>query len=172
MVATQTTPRPATPLAAQHTRGRVAHVGRLAFGVIFAGGAAIHVAILVTGTETYRHFADPAFIPFVKQAWLSVFMAHAALLGLLLAAFELTVGLLILAGGRKTTLGLLAALVFHLGLMLFGWGFWFWSLPMVAMMVPLLRYDFGNLWGPRRRTPQGPTGAEAACSNQQTARRS
>jgi hypothetical protein len=30
--------------------------------------------------------SDTAFIPFVKQAWLSVFMPHAALLGLLLAA--------------------------------------------------------------------------------------
>jgi uncharacterized membrane protein YphA (DoxX/SURF4 family) len=98
----------------------------------------------VTGTETYRQFADTAFLPFVKQAWLSVFMPHAALLGLLLAAFELTAGLLILAGGRKTTLGLLGALAFHLGLMLFGWGFWFWSAPMLAVLVALLHYDFGK----------------------------
>jgi hypothetical protein len=153
MVATQTTPRLATVLATRHSPGTMTRVCRLAFAVMFTGGAAIHVAIVVTGTETYRHVADTAFIPFVKQAWLSVFMPHAALFGLLLAAFELVVGLLILAGGRNTTLGLLAALVFHLGLMLFGWGLWFWSLPMVAMLVPLLRDDFGNLWGPRRRTP-------------------
>jgi hypothetical protein len=110
----------------------------------------LHVAIVVTGTETYRHFADTAFILFVKQAWLSVFMPHAALLGLLLAAFELAVGLLILAGARKTVLGLVAAVAFHLGLMLFGWGFWFWSIPMLAMLVALLRYDFDNALGPRR----------------------
>ena len=114
MVATLTTPRPATALVSQHLPRRVARVGRLAFGVMFAGGAAVHVAIVVTGTETYRHFADTAFIPFVKQAWVSVFMPHAALLGLLLAAFELAVGLLILAGGPKTRLGLLAAVAFHL----------------------------------------------------------
>ena len=115
MVTTQTTSRPAATLTPPHRPGRVARVGRLAFGVMFTGGAAIHVAIVVTGTETYRHFADTAFIPFVKQAWLSVFMPHAALLGLLLAAFELAVGLLILAGGPKTRLGLLAAIAFHLG---------------------------------------------------------
>ena len=40
--------------------GRMARVGRLAFGVMFTGGAAIHVAIVITGTETYRHFADTA----------------------------------------------------------------------------------------------------------------
>jgi hypothetical protein len=155
MVATQTTPRPATALASQRMPGRVASVGRLAFGVMFAGGSAIHVAIVVTGTETYRHFADTSFIPFVKQAWLSVFMPHAALFGLLLAAFELAVGLLILAGGRKTTLGLVAALAFHLGLMLFGWGFWFWSVPMLAMLVALLRYDFSNAMRPRHNQRTG-----------------
>lgn len=155
MVTTQTTPRPATALGTQHQPGGLAGVGRRAFGVMFAGGAAVHVAIVVTGTETYRHFADTAFIPFVKQAWLSVFMPHAALFGLLLAAFELTVALLILAGGQKTALGLLAALAFHLALMLFGWGFWFWSIPMLAMLVPLLRYDFGSTIGPRRFTLRG-----------------
>jgi hypothetical protein len=100
-VTTQTPPRPAATLAPQHRPGRMARVGRLAFGVMFTGGAAIHVAIVVTGTETYQHFADTAFLPFVKPGWLSVFMPHAALLGLLLAAFELAVGLLILAGGPE-----------------------------------------------------------------------
>jgi hypothetical protein len=151
----QTTPRPVTDLARRHLPGRVARGGRLAFGVLFAGGAAVHVAIVVTGTETYRRFADTAFIPFVKQTWQSTFMPNAAVFGLLLATFELTVGLLILAGGRQTTLGLLAAIAFHLGLMLFGWGFWFWSIPMLAMLVALLRYDFGNAIGPRRRMSPG-----------------
>ena len=146
MVTTPTTSRPAAALAPPHRPGRVA---RLAFGAMFTGGAAIHVVIVLTGTETYRHFADTAFIPFVKQGWLSVFMPHAALLGLLLAAFELAVGLLILAGGPKTRLGLLAAIVFHLGLMLFGWGFWLWSVPMLAMLVAMLRFDFGNALGSR-----------------------
>jgi hypothetical protein len=155
IVTTLTTSRPGATLAPPHGPGRVARVGRLAFGVMFTGGAAIHVAIVVTGTESYRHFADTAFIPLVKQVWLSVFMAHAALLGLLLAAFELAVGLLILAGARKTVLGLVAAIAFHLGLMLFGWGFWFWSIPMLAMLVALLRYDFGNALGPRHNQRMG-----------------
>ena len=150
MVTTQTTSRPAATLASPHRPGRVTRVGHLVFGAMFTGGAAIHVTIVLTGTEAYRHFADTAFIPFVKQAWLSVFLPHAALLGLLLAAFELAVGLLILAGARGTVLGLVAAIAFHLGLMLFGWGFWFWSVPMLAMLVALLRYDLDNAMRPRR----------------------
>ena len=105
MVATQTTPRLATVLATRHSPGTMTRVCRLAFAVMFTGGAAIHVAIVVTGTETYRHVADTAFIPFVKQAWLSVFMPHAALFGLLLAAFELIVGLLISPADATPPLG-------------------------------------------------------------------
>jgi hypothetical protein len=33
--------------------------------------------------------------------------------------------------------------------MLFGWGFWLWSIPMLAMLVALLRFDFGNALGSR-----------------------
>ena len=87
----QTLTRPGTTMA-RRTPGRAASLGRLGFGLLFAAGAAVHVAIVMTGTETYRHFTNTAFIPLVKQAWLTVFMPHAALLGLLLAGFELTVG--------------------------------------------------------------------------------
>jgi hypothetical protein len=74
MVATLTTPRPATALA-PHRPGRMARVGRLAFGVMFAGGAAVHDAIVITGTETYRHFADR--IHPVRQAGMAV-VVHAS----------------------------------------------------------------------------------------------
>jgi hypothetical protein len=50
----QTPPRPGTTMA-RRTPGRAASVGRLAFGFLFAGGSAVHVAIVVTGTGTYRH---------------------------------------------------------------------------------------------------------------------
>jgi hypothetical protein len=65
-------------------------------------------------------------------------------------AFELAVGMLILASTCNTTIGLVAAIAFHLGLMLFGWGFWLWSVPMLALLVALLRFDFSNALGPRR----------------------
>jgi hypothetical protein len=40
-------------------------------------------------------------------------------------------------------------------LMLFGWGFWVWSVPMLAMLITLPGYDFGNAMGQRRRAPRG-----------------
>ena len=39
--------------------------------------------------------------------------------------------------------------------MLFGGGFRFWSVPMLALLVTLLRYDFGNAIRPQRSTLQG-----------------
>ena len=38
--------------------------------------------------------------------------------------------------------------------MLFG-GPWFWSVPMLALLVTQLRYDFDNALRPRRFTLQG-----------------
>jgi hypothetical protein len=32
-------------------------------------------------------------------------------------------------------------IVFHLALMLFGWGFWLWSAPALALIVPLALAD-------------------------------
>ena len=39
--------------------------------------------------------------------------------------------------------------------MLFGWGFWFWSVPMLALLVALLRYDFSNAMRPRHNQRTG-----------------
>ena len=78
----------------------MARVGRLAFGAMFTGGAAIHVAIVITGTDTTGTSPTPRS-PARHAGVAVVFMPHAALLGLLLVAFELAVGLLILAGGQR-----------------------------------------------------------------------
>jgi hypothetical protein len=53
---------------------------------------------------------------------------------------------------------------FHLGLMLFGWGFWFWSVPMLALLVTQLRYDFANAMRPRGFNFRAVTGPEGDCS--------
>jgi hypothetical protein len=59
------------------------------------------------------------------------------------AAGELAIGVAILIGGRWTLLGLIGAIGFHGALMLFGFGFWMWSLPMLALLVALARRSGG-----------------------------
>ena len=103
-------------------------------GLLFLWTSGVHVGIVVADTEFYRAFADGA-LPVVREAWSSVFMASPALWGLSVALGELLIGLATLRGGHWTLLGLSGAIGFHLCLMLFGWGFWLWSLPMLTVLA-------------------------------------
>jgi hypothetical protein len=74
-------------------------------------------------------------------------MAHPAVYGLLLAAGETSLGILLLVGGRFATVGWAGVIVFHVLLMLFGYGTWLWCLPALAVLVHLARRDTSTLWG-------------------------
>lgn len=60
-------------------------------------------------------------------------MATPTAWGLAVAAGELAIGAAILAAGRWTRLGLLGAIAFHVALLLFGWGAWAYSVPMLVL---------------------------------------
>jgi len=70
-----------------------------------------------------------------------VFEPHHVLWIGLLVVFEAAVGALAVAGGRRTQLAYMAAIVFHVALLSFGWGFYVWSLPMIAALTTLLRAE-------------------------------
>jgi len=106
---------------------------------LFTGG--IHVGIVAADPQFYRHFADGALAGVIRSGWRDVFMAHPAGWGLLLAAGELALGLLLLRGGRWARLGWAGVIGFHLALMSFGWGFWLWSVPALALLVPAAGRD-------------------------------
>jgi hypothetical protein len=120
------------PLPQGHGRGR--RIGRLLFGLMFILGAMTHVILILSGAS-YSGFADGSSIPFVREKWDSLFVTHVPIFASLLAAFELTVGFLILAGGARTRMGLIAAIGFTGALVLFGWGFLIWSLPVGSLLV-------------------------------------
>ena len=52
---------------------------------------------------------------------------------------------------RARRLGYLAVVVFHLALMLFGWGFWLWCLPALGIALPATRNAFRGDRQARRR---------------------
>lgn len=114
-------------------------------GGFFLAMGGIHVGIVAADPETYRHFADSALLGFVRTGWAEVFMAHPALWGLLLAVGELTLGVLLLLGGTTARWGWVAILVFQVLLMLFGWGFWLWSVPALAVLQLGARRDWSAL---------------------------
>lgn len=106
---------------------------------LFTGG--VHVGIVAADPQFYAAFADEALLPFVTEAWHQIFMANPAGWGLALSVGEATLGVLLLRGGTAAKVGWLGVIAFHLGLMLFGWGFWLWSVPFLAIVLPAALKD-------------------------------
>jgi len=119
-------------------RQRALRIGRYALGALFLGaGAAVNAVFLLTGTD-YAAFADASYLPFVRTTWRSVVAPNQVLFIGLLVVFEAVAGILVLTGGRRAELGMVAMLGFHVALLSFGWGFYAWSLPMLAAVSLLL----------------------------------
>jgi hypothetical protein len=117
------------------------YVGRVAVGTLFlAGGAFFNTLFLATGGD-YSDFADASYLPFVTDTWRSVVAPHQPIFILLLIAFEVATGVLVLSGGRRTQLALVAAIGFHIGLMFFGWLYYPFSIAMIIAFVLLLRAE-------------------------------
>ena len=110
-------------------------------GGFFVWTSGIHVGIVAAGPDFNRGFADGAVVPGVRTAWHEVFMAAPVAWGLTLAAGELLLGLLLLRGGPAARVGWGGVIVFHLMLVLFGWGFLLWSGPALAFLVPAALRD-------------------------------
>ncbi len=112
---------------------------RWGFVALFASGAGIHTVLALTTPRSYDGFADAALFTWTTEAWRNIFMAHPSLWALLLAGGELAIAVLLIKTRR---LGYVAVIVFHLALMLFGWGFWLWCVPVLAFAIPAARHAF------------------------------
>jgi hypothetical protein len=117
------------------------YVGRVAVGVLMLLGGALFNAVNLARGGDYAGFADQAHFSWVTSAWHAVVAPNQILFIGLLVVFEAVVGVLILSGGRRTQLGLLGAIGFHLALWLFGWGVTVYSLIMLPTLVLLLRAE-------------------------------
>jgi hypothetical protein len=120
---------------------RAMYVGRVAVATLFiAGGALFNTLTLATGGD-YSDFADGSYLPFVKHTWHSVVAPNQYIFIPLLIAFELAAGVLMLTGGRRTQLALVAAIGFHIGLMFFGWQYYPFSIAMIIAFALLLHAE-------------------------------
>jgi hypothetical protein len=125
---------------AEHS-ARARRVGRMAFAALYIGaGALVNAYYLLSGSD-YADFADTAHFAFVRDTWASLVVPHHTLFIGLLVAFELTVGLLALSGGRRVQVALAAAMAMHIALPVFGWIFTVWSLVMLPAFALLLRAE-------------------------------
>jgi hypothetical protein len=121
---------------------RARRIGRITSGLLMLlGGAAVNAISLGVGVD-YADFADDAKFGWVTDAWRAVVPAHDVLLIGLLVAFEATVGVMILFGGRLAQVGLVGAIAFHVCLALFfSWFFTVYGLAMLLPLVMLLRAE-------------------------------
>jgi hypothetical protein len=127
----------------------------------FVGGfylvmGGINAGIVAADPQTYEGFADDSFWPFVTNTWHDVVMAQPRFWFLLLAAGEVLLGALLLRGGPAAKVGWLGVLAFHVLLLPFGFWVWLWSLPVLAVLVPVARRDWPTLGGPRLSPPIHP----------------
>lgn len=116
-------------------------LGRSLVGGLFLVMGGVHLGIVSVDPQTYDPFADHPLFPFVHDGWQSIVMAHPAFWGLCLMAGEITLGTLLLVGGRAARWGWIGVIAFHLLLMLFGFYFWVWCIPALALLVLLARHD-------------------------------
>jgi hypothetical protein len=144
-------------LRAHHSR-RAMYVARVALGVLFIGfGAAVNAVYLAFGNDYYADFADASRFPFVRDTWESLVLPNQGLFIPLLIAFEATAGVLVLAGGRWTQVGLMGLIGFHIGQLAFGGVLWPWAAVMLVALALLLRAERHPPSKPTTRRTHGPT---------------
>jgi len=123
-------------LASRHRWAR--QLGRIAVGsLMLFGGALFNAVNLATGGD-YAAFADNAHFDWITTAWRAVVAPNQPIFIGLLVLYEAAVGVLILLGGRRTQLGYVGAIGFHLALWLFGWFVTIYTLIIVPALVLLL----------------------------------
>lgn len=94
--------------------------GRLFFALWYLGGSVFHFILGTRTPEGYRPFGQTALIPQSREIWSKYMMPRMTVFALLLSAFELLVGTLILSKGRLARLGLAASIIFNLFLVQLG----------------------------------------------------
>jgi hypothetical protein len=101
----------------------------------------VHLGLVAARPQVYRNFADHALFGSVVDGWRDVFMAAPVIWGLCLMAGEVALGTALLLGGTAARVGWVGVITFHLLLMVFGFGFWLWSVPALGLLIWLARRD-------------------------------
>jgi hypothetical protein len=110
-------------------------LGRVVLGVFFivmAVGVNV-VYVLVAPDGFVKLGTNAPLIPFYRWAFEHIVVTAPAVFGLLVAAFEIAVGLLMLNGGRQTNWGLIGGIVFLVAITPLGP----WTLPNLIMAAAL-----------------------------------
>jgi hypothetical protein len=118
-------------------------------GRIFLGFFFLVMALGVNGSFTfsnpqaYLDYANEALVPFYRSLTLSIIGISPFLFGLLLMAFEITMGLLILHKRKSVKVGLIGTMLFLAGMSPLGWLQLPW-LGLIVAEIHLFRQEFNR----------------------------
>jgi uncharacterized membrane protein YphA (DoxX/SURF4 family) len=98
-------------------------VDRAFFRFLFLGGCVAHLVLGSVSPEGYAAFGNTALFGWLRQLWAGLVMPHIRAMTILVALFELSVGLLVGARGRAVRLGAIAAMGFFVFLLALGCAF-------------------------------------------------
>lgn len=99
------------------------NLARLFFALWYLLGSLVHLKFGLLNNHIYEIFGRSSLFAASRELWTSVVMPNITLFALLLAAFEMVVGILILSKGRYVRIGLTASVLFNLFLVQLGLGY-------------------------------------------------
>jgi hypothetical protein len=122
---------------------RVANIIRILFGLVMLAGAAANAFMALTQPGIYAPFADMSFLSLYRTAWQSLVLPYLGAWLLLVVAFEVTMGVLLLSKGMWVRVGIVGTILFFLFLFPFWWaGGAILTLVFAVILLLLLRYDY------------------------------
>jgi len=98
------------------------NAARVFFALWYLFGSLVHVKFGLANNHIYERFGSTSLFAASRELWTTVVMPHIAFFALLLAAFEMAVGILILSKDRYVKIGLTASVLFNLFLVQLGLG--------------------------------------------------
>jgi hypothetical protein len=103
--------------------GKWSNAARLFFALWYLLGSFRHVWYGLTNNRIYEALDRTSIFEISRVLWSSAVMPHITFFALLLAVFEMTVGILILSKGKLAWTGLAMSVLFNLFLVQLGLGF-------------------------------------------------
>ena len=100
----------------------VPNVARVFFALWYLLGSLVHIKCGLTSGYIYESFGRTSLFEVWRGLWTSRIMPHILFFALLLAAFEIATGILILSRGTLVRIGLTASVLFNLFLVQLGLG--------------------------------------------------
>jgi hypothetical protein len=99
------------------------NAARVFFALWYLFGSLVHIKFGLANNHIYERFGGTSLFAASCELWTTVVMPDIAFFALLLAAFEMAVGILILSKDRYVKIGLIASVLFNLFLVQLGLGY-------------------------------------------------